>query len=55
MNNTNRKTAASQAPRKTGNWRDLKTGREWKATEAELREANRLLAKHRDIANGRRR
>jgi hypothetical protein len=30
--------------------RDTATGREWRATEAELREANRLHAKYRDIA-----
>jgi hypothetical protein len=35
-----------------GHLRDLESGREWKANKTELREANRLLAKHRDIASG---
>jgi hypothetical protein len=33
-----------------GYWRDPDTGKQWRATEREEREANRLLAKHRDIA-----
>jgi hypothetical protein len=33
-------------------WLDLASGRRWRATKAELREAYRLLAKHRDIAKG---
>ncbi len=36
-----------------GFWRDARTGREWRATEREPREANRLLAKHRDVVAGR--
>jgi hypothetical protein len=35
-----------------GYWRDPVTGEQWGATGAELREANRLIAKHRDIAAG---
>lgn len=34
-----------------GFWRNPDTGKEWRATEREEREANRLLAKHHDIAD----
>jgi hypothetical protein len=36
-----------------GHWRDPENGKQWRATKAELSEANRLLAKHRDIARRR--
>ena len=36
-----------------GFWRDARTGKERRATEHDLREANRLLAKHRDVERGR--
>lgn len=36
-----------------GFWCDPATGKQWRATEAELREAARLLAKHRDLARPR--
>jgi hypothetical protein len=35
-----------------GYWRDPTTGKRWRSTDAEMREANRLLAKHRDVAQG---
>jgi hypothetical protein len=44
-------------PRRTGlfgrDWLDLTTGRRWRATRLELREAYRLWAKHSDIRTGR--
>jgi len=33
-----------------GFWFEPATGKQWRASRAELREASRLLAKHRDIA-----
>lgn len=33
-----------------GYWRDVVSGKELPATKAELRECDRLLAKHRDVA-----
>ena len=34
-------------------WLNLATGRRWRATQRELREAHRLWAAHRDIRLGR--
>jgi hypothetical protein len=47
----------SARPRRTrgglfqADWLDLTTGHKWRATRAELAEAYRLLAKHRDLWN----
>jgi hypothetical protein len=49
MRDVSRKTDEWPPP---GQWRDPATGRTKRATKRELWEAERLLAKHRDIAEG---